>query len=131
MNNDEYRDDLRTRVAVLEERSEAHAKELKHWRSVLEQSNAAQTQNYAEVKQRVEQLEEIVDELRLHTAAQREMSKVLDGIAGQVRTMSENIASMQLDSARQKGFIAAVFFIGSAVWGAVAMFKDEILRWFK
>jgi hypothetical protein len=131
MTDDEYRDDLRVRVAVLEERSEAHAKELEHWRSVLEQSNAMQTQNYAEVKERVETLEKIVDELRLHTAAQREMSKVLDGIAVQIRTMNENIASMQIDAAKQKGFVAAVFFIGSAVWGVFATFKDEILRWFK
>ncbi len=131
MNNDEFREDLRVRVAVLEERSEAQSKELEHWRGVLEQSNAAQTQNYAEVKQRVEQLEQIVDELRLQTALHREMSKTLDALAVQVERSNATLDEMKLDAARQKGFVAAVFFIGSAVWGVFAVFKDEILRWFK
>jgi chromosome segregation ATPase len=129
MPNSNYHDELRTRVAVLETKAEAHGKELQQLRDLLEKSNEAHLANYAEVKAKVETLEELVEELRMNTALTRETLKVLDSLTDQVKVMNENINAIQLDSAKQKGFIAAVFFVGSAAWGLFSAFKDQILGW--
>lgn len=113
--------DLVTRVAVLEAEATQYAERLDRIEQRLDNVDSS-------LRDQVMDLEQKVDDLRVDTALVKRVIRDLDKMAAQQDKIGDKLDALSLEWNKVKGWVAGAVAVGTAVWGVVWCFKDEILQ---